>query len=217
MRCRKELDIGAPVTRVGKSGSVGPLKRFREFVKKTAHSDSLPDYRISQDSGDDRVMFYSKNAKKLAQDSNELKKESLVSVQRAFVQWNGFSDMNIAWPRTKTQGDGTPDIETGYMGPKGAVSNMAHKSESYYLGDASQSIPSAVEGLRKRQVYLWSWITYRDVFPRMQVHVTEMCKQLSDVRLTSNDPNWKTVGDIPPADVRLEVQDCQSHNFVDAD
>jgi plasmid replication initiation protein len=50
-----------------KSGSVGPLKRFREFVKKIARSDSLPDYRISYDSDDDRVMFYSKNAKKLAQ------------------------------------------------------------------------------------------------------------------------------------------------------
>jgi plasmid replication initiation protein len=50
-----------------KSGSVGPLKRFREFVKKIARADSLPDYRISYDSGDDKVMFYSKNPKKLAQ------------------------------------------------------------------------------------------------------------------------------------------------------
>jgi plasmid replication initiation protein len=50
-----------------KSGSVGPLKRFREFVKKIARADSLPDYRISYDSADDKVMFYSKSPKKLAQ------------------------------------------------------------------------------------------------------------------------------------------------------
>jgi plasmid replication initiation protein len=48
-----------------KSGSVGPLKRFREFVKKIANADSLPDYRINYDVTEDRVMFYSKNARKL--------------------------------------------------------------------------------------------------------------------------------------------------------
>jgi plasmid replication initiation protein len=50
-----------------KSGSVGPLKRFREFVKKIANADSLPDYRINYDVTEDRVTFYSKNARKLMQ------------------------------------------------------------------------------------------------------------------------------------------------------
>jgi hypothetical protein len=50
-----------------KSGSVGPVKRFREFVKKIARIDSLPDYRISYDSADDKVMFYSKNPKNIIQ------------------------------------------------------------------------------------------------------------------------------------------------------
>jgi plasmid replication initiation protein len=54
-----------------KSGSVGPLKRFREFVKKIARADCLPDYRISYDLGDDKVMFFSKNPKKLAQGTLE--------------------------------------------------------------------------------------------------------------------------------------------------
>jgi len=50
-----------------KSGSAGPLKRFREFLKKIAAADCLPDYRISYNPGDDIVIFYTKDARKLAQ------------------------------------------------------------------------------------------------------------------------------------------------------
>jgi len=49
-----------------KSGSAGPVKRFRELVKKIAATDLLPDYRIIYESQADRVMFYTKDAKKLA-------------------------------------------------------------------------------------------------------------------------------------------------------
>jgi plasmid replication initiation protein len=50
-----------------KSGSAGPLKRFREFVKKIANEDALPDYRMNYDTTSDTVLFYTKDAKKLAQ------------------------------------------------------------------------------------------------------------------------------------------------------
>ncbi len=50
-----------------KSGSMGPLKRFREMVKKIAGSDILPDYRAKYDGEADRVVFYTKDAKKLAE------------------------------------------------------------------------------------------------------------------------------------------------------
>jgi len=49
-----------------KSGSTGPLKRFREFVRKIANEDALPDYRMSCDSTSDTVLFHTKDAKKLA-------------------------------------------------------------------------------------------------------------------------------------------------------
>ena len=49
-----------------KSGSTGPVKRFREMVKKVAMSDGLPDYRVRYESETDRVLFYTKDAKKLA-------------------------------------------------------------------------------------------------------------------------------------------------------
>lgn len=49
-----------------KSGSVGPLKRFRELVKKIAAADVLPDYRMKYDAVADQIIFYSKDAKKLA-------------------------------------------------------------------------------------------------------------------------------------------------------
>jgi plasmid replication initiation protein len=50
-----------------KSGSAGPVKRFRELVKKVALADLLPDYRISYEPEGDRVMFYTKDARKLAE------------------------------------------------------------------------------------------------------------------------------------------------------
>jgi plasmid replication initiation protein len=50
-----------------KSGSMGPLKRFREIVKKIAASDLLPDYRAKYDGDADQITFYTKDAKKLAE------------------------------------------------------------------------------------------------------------------------------------------------------
>lgn len=50
-----------------KSGSTGPLKRFRELLRKIAADDSLPDYRIRYDSMGSNVLFYTKDSQKLAQ------------------------------------------------------------------------------------------------------------------------------------------------------
>ena len=50
-----------------KSGSMGPLKRFREMVKKIAASDLLPDYRAKYDGDADQITFYTKNTKRLAE------------------------------------------------------------------------------------------------------------------------------------------------------
>jgi plasmid replication initiation protein len=50
-----------------KSGSAGPLKRFRELLKRIASSDTLPDYRMSYDASGNKVTFYTKDAKKLVQ------------------------------------------------------------------------------------------------------------------------------------------------------
>ena len=50
-----------------KSGSAGPVKRFRELVKKIAAADLLPDYRISYEPQADQVMFYTKDPRKLAE------------------------------------------------------------------------------------------------------------------------------------------------------
>jgi plasmid replication initiation protein len=50
-----------------KSGSIGPLKRFREMIKKIVASDLLPDYRTKYNGDTDQIIFYTKNAKKLAE------------------------------------------------------------------------------------------------------------------------------------------------------
>ena len=50
-----------------KSGSVGPVKRFRELVKKIAAADVLPDYRMRYEAVADQMMFYSKETKRPAE------------------------------------------------------------------------------------------------------------------------------------------------------
>ena len=49
-----------------KSGSTDLLKRFRAAVKRIALADTLPDYRLKYDLGTDQVLFYTKDAKRLA-------------------------------------------------------------------------------------------------------------------------------------------------------
>jgi plasmid replication initiation protein len=48
-----------------KSGSTGPLKRFRELLKKIAESDVLPDYRLRCELEQDQATFYAKDASKV--------------------------------------------------------------------------------------------------------------------------------------------------------
>jgi plasmid replication initiation protein len=50
-----------------KSGSTAPLKEFRRKVKGVVDKDSLPDYRLRYETEDDQVLFYTKDAKKLAE------------------------------------------------------------------------------------------------------------------------------------------------------
>jgi plasmid replication initiation protein len=50
-----------------KSGSAGPVKRFRELLKRIASADSLPDYRMMYDPSGSKVTFYTKDGKKLVQ------------------------------------------------------------------------------------------------------------------------------------------------------
>ena len=49
-----------------KSGSQATLVKFREMVKRAVAGDSLPDYRLRYDQVADQVMFYTKDAQKLA-------------------------------------------------------------------------------------------------------------------------------------------------------
>jgi plasmid replication initiation protein len=50
-----------------KSGSASPLKRFRLEAKRIAMSDIIPDYRMRYDAETDQMMFYTKDAKALAE------------------------------------------------------------------------------------------------------------------------------------------------------
>jgi len=49
-----------------KSGSQATLVKFREMVKRAVAGDALPDYRLRYDPEGDQVMFYTKDAQRLA-------------------------------------------------------------------------------------------------------------------------------------------------------
>jgi len=49
-----------------KSGSSAASKEFRRIVKKIAEEDCLPDYRVCYEETSDNVLFYTKDAEKLA-------------------------------------------------------------------------------------------------------------------------------------------------------
>ncbi len=54
-----------------KSGSTDLLKRFRAAVKRIVLADTLPDYRLKYDADADQVLFYTKDAKRLADSLSE--------------------------------------------------------------------------------------------------------------------------------------------------
>lgn len=50
-----------------KSGSIAPLKEFRRKLKIIIAADALPDYRLWYEPEGDQILFYTKDAKKLAE------------------------------------------------------------------------------------------------------------------------------------------------------
>jgi plasmid replication initiation protein len=50
-----------------KSGAASPLKRFRHETKRIAVGDVIPDYRMRYDPETDQMMFYTRDAKALAE------------------------------------------------------------------------------------------------------------------------------------------------------
>ena len=50
-----------------KSGSTGTLREFRRMTREIIADDALPDYRMLYQADGDKVLFYTKDAKALAQ------------------------------------------------------------------------------------------------------------------------------------------------------
>jgi len=62
--CGSQLSWKISLTKLHeKSGSTGPLKKFRLAVKSLVAADELPGYRVTLDAGKDIVTFYSRGSK----------------------------------------------------------------------------------------------------------------------------------------------------------
>jgi hypothetical protein len=104
---------------------------------------------------------------------------------------------------------GTPFAATGanLIPAKGTIASQAVYVKSTILQEISQETRSSpgTPDHPKRTVYLYGWVTYRDVFKDTPVHLTEFCRSLELLLMT------------PQGGVKQEWAYCPVHNCTDED
>lgn len=187
-------------------------------------------------------------------DSNEINRESLTSVQRAFIVAHdiqpsrnvvrdpigdrGIWSLNIPMENTgttpasitaqafftgslvsepnETQFAQKPLIQSAVMGPR-TIRPIGNVGESdvellgrefpYRANDIAALPPiqtTIISGGRWHM--FWGWVTYRDIFPKTPLHVTEFCQIMGAAIL---------VRDTPQTPFRFGWQPCEHHNCAD--
>lgn len=190
-------------------------------------------------------------------DSNRINHDSLVSVQRAFVTYEGMNldayptstkTKDMAWTFTANlvNGGTTPAIDkvqefralntlpseptelefigpdndhpVGEIGPK-AQSQMGPLVETpaFVMGEFPFTISSigskAFQSFfRSRNIFVWGWVGYRDVFPGTRPHVTEFCEEVQAIAMGLN-PAAKPP--LPKFIPHILFRECSEHNCTD--
>ncbi len=190
-------------------------------------------------------------------ESNEISRESLTSVQRAFVSFKRFEyfrtqdadhldvhnwdvladfDNNGATSATSVAGilevqelpaepteeqfKGTGrNFSTTSIPPKATrVIRIPHRvPEPMIFGIDLGPIITAKSASRthfNRHLFVWSWVYYRDIFPKTRPHVTELCNQLTEINLITQ--NYNPIPDQPTAgNFNFSYAGCRNHNCDD--
>lgn len=176
-------------------------------------------------------------------DSNRINRQSLESVQRAFIYFTHFEAARLVnppnsgplhwWsfsPFIENSGttpaiqainhtfvqelSGEPDDAT-FRGDKVnfPVASLPPKSpqglqslkqpEEYIFGKDLGDLGKIKAAIKPKQIFLWGWVGYRDVFPKTGPHLTEFCFKLIGFGVNAkNEPHW-------------EWASCQEHNCTD--
>jgi hypothetical protein len=101
------------------------------------------------------------------------------------------------------------------VGPKGTIHfGGISRDVSYIIPQPPSDLGETfrTQELPGRRIPFWGWITYRDIFPSSDLHVTEWCQIIGQVNARPNTPGseQKIIWDV-------YMGDCQNHNCADRD
>ena len=91
-------------------------------------------------------------------------------------------------------------LTTSAIAPKAVVeSNMIRQREEWFLGKSSHD----------QHWFYWGWMVYKDIFPDTEIHVTELCWKIEEIKWKVAE-NGKHVG--KPF---FSAVPCVQHNCID--
>jgi hypothetical protein len=200
---------------------------------------------------------YAKRQWKVMQESNEINRESLTSVQRAFVSfqrfeyfrlqdadnpnvhnWDVLADFDNNGATNATDVIGILQIQElsaeptdeQFRGPYTHFPAIAIPPKATRAERIPRPIPeplifgidlgpviTAKSGTRtyfNRNLFVWSWVYYRDVFPKTKPHVTEFCNQLTGINFVTQNYN-PLPGQSTAGNLNFSYAGCRSHNCDD--
>jgi hypothetical protein len=64
---------------------------------------------------------------------------------------------------------------------------------------------------KKKHIFLWGWVVYRDIFDGTPIHLSEFCTEITDPKWTKPDHIDVT------GDLRVNTMPCPTHNCYDQD
>jgi len=184
------------------------------------------------------------------QTANQINREALIAVQRAFVIYQG-TDGGQAIQRSQTgkiemisifggrllntgstpargiaqafSGDFLPDEPTedlflkhrpsrGYVfGPKDPTTfgRLIKPMDSIVTGSLKDALKAPTQTMGNA-LYIWGWVSYKDVFADTPIHLTEFCQKMVSVFGTQSSPNT-------PLSFQFSFVSCLRHNCSDKD
>jgi hypothetical protein len=170
-------------------------------------------------------------------ESNNINREAVISVQRAFVTPQAFMALAITDATRKIVTDWQFYIPWGNSGVTPTRYAVTHSSFAPYYGVIPGNFPFPDLGPSKRtplvlgpkatltssalqvpvgvlrsinptglHLYFWGWLSYNDTFARTKRHVTEVCRELTQINGDVSNPNQP---------VQWIFTLCDHHNCVD--
>jgi hypothetical protein len=176
----------------------------------------------------------------LMYESNKITREALTSVQRASVFFAGTGSikrivssgqiiaiqLTLQWENGGTTPTRQAKSEVNWKTFPGDipadfdfqdVGNV--RRNDFFIspktaGNATETIPigdiiSAQKG--KTRLFVWGWITYRDIFSKTPLRLTEFCDELTNIQSST-----ESITD-PSANITADFSLCITHNCSDED